>query len=204
MIKQGLYIIIMSMACSTPPIFPSIDMSTVEPALAQEKPALVAESPGSNCLRLPIGDGSGRGYYVAQGFGGPNHHLGEDWNGMGGGNTDLGDPVYAMSDGVVVEAEDYEGGWGNVVRVRHRLGDGKQVESLYGHLDQIDVQLGESVAMGQQLGSIGTAHGQYLAHLHFEIRDDLSLSVGPGYDEEFDGYLNPRKFITQKANCRKE
>ena len=105
MIKQGLYIIIMSMACSTPPIFPSIDMSTVEPALAQEKPALVAESPGSNCLRLPIGDGSGRGYYVAQGFGGPNHHLGEDWNGMGGGNTDLGDPVYAMSDGVVVEAE---------------------------------------------------------------------------------------------------
>jgi hypothetical protein len=29
------------------------------------------------------------------------HHLGEDWNGTGGGDTDLGDRVYCAADGLL-------------------------------------------------------------------------------------------------------
>jgi hypothetical protein len=38
----------------------------------------------------PVGKPNGKGYYNAQKFG-ENTHLGEDWNGVRGGNSDLGD-----------------------------------------------------------------------------------------------------------------
>jgi hypothetical protein len=41
---------------------------------------------------FPAGKPDGEGYYNAQGFG-KNNHLGADWNGNGGGNTDLGDTI---------------------------------------------------------------------------------------------------------------
>jgi len=42
---------------------------------------------------FPVGRPDAKGYYNAQGFG-KNAHLGDDWNGTGGGNSDLGDPIY--------------------------------------------------------------------------------------------------------------
>ena len=59
----------------------------------------------------PVGTADGHGYYNAQGFA-DNDHLGDDWNGIGGGNTDFGDPIYAIANGRVKAAEDYGGGWG--------------------------------------------------------------------------------------------
>ncbi len=50
---------------------------------------------------FPVGKPEGTGYYKARGFY-PNGHLGEDWNGRGGGDSDLGDPIYSMGTGVVV------------------------------------------------------------------------------------------------------
>src|SRR5258706_15147037 len=64
----------------------------------------------------PVGAPDAVGYHDAQPFG-ENDHLGNDWNGNGGGDTDLGDPVYAVAAGIVVEARDIGGDWGNVVRV---------------------------------------------------------------------------------------
>ena len=66
----------------------------------------------------PVGKPDGAGYYIFRGFS-PNGHLGEDWNGSGGGDSDEGDPVYSIAHGVVVFSEDYKKGWGNVVIVRH-------------------------------------------------------------------------------------
>ena len=62
-------------------------------------------------MHLPIGKPGGAGYYVNRGYT-PNAHMGEDWNGNGGGNSDLGDPVYATADGVVVYSEDFRRSWG--------------------------------------------------------------------------------------------
>ena len=49
----------------------------------------------------------------------PPVHFGEDWNGKGGGDSDLGDPIYAIADGVVMFAYDCRGGWGPCILLRH-------------------------------------------------------------------------------------
>ena len=68
---------------------------------------------------LPVGKPDARGYYKARGFK-AHGHLGEDWDGVGGGDTDLGDPVFAIGDGVVVFARDCHQGWGNVISELHQ------------------------------------------------------------------------------------
>ncbi len=98
-------------------------------------------------------------------------HPGEDWNGRSGGDTDLGDPVYAVSHGKVVWADYNPKSWGNIVLIEHALPDGTRVWSQYAHLQRILVTAGQKVARGQQIGTIGKgANNMYLAHLHFEIR----------------------------------
>src|SRR5439155_19853682 len=50
---------------------------------------------------FPVGKPEAEGYYKARGFrsGG---HMGEDWDGIRGGDTDLNDPIYCIGAGVVV------------------------------------------------------------------------------------------------------
>jgi murein DD-endopeptidase MepM/ murein hydrolase activator NlpD len=154
---------------------------------------------------FPVGDGDAHGYYDAQPFGGDRAHLGNDWNGVRGGDSDLGDPVLAVAEGRVTDAADYEGGWGNVVRVLHRVreADGREylVESLYAHLEQIDVVVGARVTRGQQLGTIGTAGGIYRAHLHLEIRDRPGRPLGLGYGPPF-AQVDPTAFIRARRPPR--
>src|SRR3954464_7358182 len=96
-----------------------------------------ASIPSADGFQCPVGpNGSGEGYYIARGYR-PNGHLGDDWNGTKGGDTDYGDPVYAAAHGVVTFARNYHVGWGNVVILRHAFYEGsslKYVDSLYGHL----------------------------------------------------------------------
>lgn len=148
----------------------------------------------ANSFDFPVGKPDAKGYYNAQKFG-ENYHLGDDWNGVGGGNTDLGDNIYSIADGYVVFAENISGGWGNVIRIVHYLENGTQVESLYAHCDAIFISKGDVVTKGQKIGTIGTNDGQYLAHLHFEIRNEIGLPIGGGYSPETKGYLDPTKFI---------
>ena len=132
------------------------------------------EPPACNGFDFPVGAPDGIGYYDAQAFG-ENDHLGNDWNGNGGGDSDLGDPVYAVADGVVIDANDHGEGWGNVVRVVHPCAG--ELESLYAHLDTMNVAVGTLVSRGDRIGTIGNARGRYRAHLHFELRE-RSLPLG--------------------------
>lgn len=157
-------------------------------------------TPACDGFDFPVGPPDAAGYYDAQPFG-VNDHLGTDWNGDGGADTDLGDPVFAVSAGVVVEALDHGGGWGNVVRIEHACA---AVESLYAHLDVVDVVAGAHVTRGQRIGTIGTAHGQYLAHLHFELRDRLKMPLGGAYGTDRSGYVDPTMFIrTHRASSQR-
>lgn len=142
---------------------------------------------------FPIGKPDAKGYYNAQKFQ-ENDHLGDDWNGVGGGNSDLGDAIYSISNGYISEVKDYEGGWGNVVRIVHQYNN-KLYESLYAHCDTILVSQNTFIKKGEQIATIGNCNGLYYAHLHLEIRDSVSLDIGPGYSNDTTGYLDPTLFI---------
>jgi murein DD-endopeptidase MepM/ murein hydrolase activator NlpD len=148
---------------------------------------------------FPVGKPDASNYFNAQAFG-ENAHLGEDWNGNGGGNTDLGDPVYSTANGLVTFTEDVCCGWGNIVRIVHKIPnhpDYNYVESFYAHLHNINVKNGQFVKRGQQIGTIGTANGRYRAHLHFEMRDKIDMPIGQGYSEDKTGYFSPTPFINK-------
>ncbi len=157
----------------------------------------------------PVGKPDGVGYYIYRGFS-PNGHLGEDWNGNGGGDTDEGDPVYSIAHGVVVFSDDYKKGWGNVVIVRHayreRNGQIAFVDSLYGHLKVRSVRLGQQVTRGQMVGTIGCGpYRMYSAHLHFEIRKDLRVGMRRElYPRNHVTYHTPKQFMDLHRSLRFE
>ena len=164
-----------------------------------------AKLPLAKGFDFPVGPPDSSGYYKARGFW-PNGHMGEDWNGKGGGNTDLGDPVYSIADGIVVQSRDVRVGWGNVVIIRHvfRDTDGKvkYIDALYGHLNNRSVVLNQRVKRGQKIGTIGTNRGMYLAHLHFEIRKNLYIGMHRSkFSKTYANYYSPTSFIRAHRQC---
>lgn len=73
-------------------------------------------------------------------------------------------PLVASQRGIVVHASDL-GIYGNCVVIDHGLG----VQSVYGHLSSIEVQVGDRVEKGQQIGRSGTTGLAGGDHLHFTI-----------------------------------
>ncbi len=143
---------------------------------------------------FPVGFPDASGYYNAQEFG-ENYHLGEDWNANTGGNSDLGDPIFAVANGYVKGVQDHGGGWGWVIRIIHMNEDSSLVESIYAHCDTVFVSMGNWIKRGSKIGTIGNAHGSYLAHLHFEMRDDINMPLGGGYGNSTKGFMVPTWYI---------
>ncbi|MBC7899193.1 MAG: M23 family metallopeptidase [Saprospiraceae bacterium] len=138
-------------------------------------------------------------WYNALDFGEDNH-LGEDWNKNSGGNTDCGEAVYSAANGIITYAKDAGPGWGNVVMIEHTMPDGRRLQSLYAHLQEIAKTTGE-VRLREQIGKVGNANGRYLCHLHFEIRDESCPSwdmVFIGYSPVRTGWLDPSDLIDSR------
>lgn len=81
-----------------------------------------------------------------------------------------GTPVYAAAEGLVVEAakSGWNQGYGNYLKIEHP----NKTYTLYAHLNQISVELGEYILAGTPIGlmgNTGNAHGPTGCHLHFEI-----------------------------------
>ena len=101
--------------------------------------------------------------------GGPvsSFHAGSDWG------APEGAPILAPAPGVVVLAEPLFVRGGAVI-VDHGAG----VYSNFWHMSRIDVQVGDEVQTGDQLGLVGTTGLSTGAHLHWEIRVD-GIAVDP-------------------------
>lgn len=160
---------------------------------------------------FPVGKPDAAGYYKARGLRLRSpQHFGDDWNGRGGGNTDLGDPVYSCADGIVTFAHNVRQGWGNVALVRHAYrdpGSGKVkfVDSLYGHLDRMMVKTGQVVKRGQTIGTIGTNFGMYPAHLHFEIRHNITIGMDRrAAPATLEHWADPTAFINKHRRLNRE
>lgn len=160
----------------------------IAPGIILLTPEQMLLTPPADGFQWPVGTRAMGMMYDAQPFGTLNpqrggYHSGQDLNGIGGENTDEGEPVCAAARGLVVYSGEPHPGWGNVVVLAHRLpGSKRLVQTLYAHLKERSVRPGQLVGRGQRIGSIGTANGHYLAHLHFEAIESLSQEAGmPGY-----------------------
>jgi len=157
----------------------------------------IRRCPVADGFDFPVGKPNAKGYYNAQKFR-RNNHLADDWNGVGGGNTDLNDPIYSIANGIVVQTVKYRGPWGRVTRILHNAGTKTKpvyVESLYAHMRKVMVRPGMIVKRGQQIGTIGNANGTWWAHLHLEIRTTINKSIGVGYSRDTTGYVDPTAYI---------
>jgi murein DD-endopeptidase MepM/ murein hydrolase activator NlpD len=107
-------------------------------------------------------------------------HTGEDWyrDDYLTVNT-AGSPVYAVADGVVELHNPGISYPGNVVIIRHKLPDGRSIYSMYGHITNVRVTVGQQVTRGQQIatvynqGYVGRTtnrHPSWDSHMHFEMR----------------------------------
>jgi len=169
-------------------------------------PLEMAAIPTAYRFDFPLGTENGAMAYNAQPFT-VNRHLGDDLNGIGGENSDLGDPIYAIADGLVLFAHEAGPGWGNVVIILHAClenGQRRYVQSFYGHIDTILVHPHQLVRRGDKIATVGTAHGRYFAHLHLEMREFITPFVGPGYRDDTTGWLNPTEFIEKHRGARED
>ena len=81
----------------------------------------------------------------------------------------------APADGVVVFAG-RKGGMGRMIRISHGFG----YQTVYGHLDSIQVEPGQDVHRGEQIGLLGNTGRSTGPHLHYEVHKD-GRAVNPLY-----------------------
>jgi hypothetical protein len=176
------------------------------PLMHLHSPFEMAEIPTTPRMDHAMGSEHGALTYNAQKFGEMNpkrggQHMGDDVNGIGGQNSDFGDPVYAVGNGLVVYAGSPSPGWGNTVILAHRMPDGRILHSMYSHLHEIFVALHSHVGRGKQIGTVGSAKGRYLAHLHLEMRHTDGLSNQAGYSMHPFDRLDPESVIEANRNA---
>ncbi|EYT53701.1 M23 family membrane bound metalloendopeptidase [Leucobacter sp. UCD-THU] len=84
-----------------------------------------------------------------------------------------GTPIQVIADGEVLEAGFASDGCGFGLKVEHEL-DGKNVTSRYCHMEMGShaYQVGDTVAMGDQAGTVGNTGMSFGPHLHLAIRVD--------------------------------
>lgn len=80
----------------------------------------------------------------------------------------VGTPLRAAAAGTVIVANvgGYGGGYGNYVVIKHANG----TQTLYGHMNTVDVSVGQSVGQGQYIGTLGNTGRSTGPHIHFEVR----------------------------------
>ncbi len=86
------------------------------------------------------------------------------------------------------------GGYGNFIRIKHKLPNGKIIYSLYGHLQDFSIKVadGTDVVGGAEIAKVGDTGMGGVCHLHFAIYSedilmDENLVIPTGYvfnDEE--------------------
>jgi LysM repeat protein len=147
------------------------------PRITRENPGVAKILGPGNCG--PISDGPiGVGSFVWP----ADHHFLSGFDYVPGANHfgididgDLGNPVYAVDSGVVVYAGWNDWGYGNVIVIDH--GNGWQ--SLYAHLNALNVGCGSYAYHGDVIGAFGSTGNSSGPHLHFELMSDLYGKVNP-------------------------
>jgi len=149
-----------------PPPAPQADDAPDEPDEADRKPA-----PRRTAAAVPPGGGNGLRHGLpapvrgtVQGRFGVDRPDGGVWRGIVL-RTAAGTPVKAVAPGTVVYA-DWLRGFGNLIIVDH----GKQYMTVYAYNQSLLKQVGDPVAAGDTIATVGATGGQVESGLYFEIR----------------------------------
>jgi len=152
----------------------------------ESDPASMLAPVDTSPLRLRQ-DGMGDGQFHAPRSGG-RLHRGIDLA------APLGSPVRAIRSGTVIQVGSHRG-LGRFVELEHR----DRMTSLYAHMAAADVEVGQRVKQGQQIGTVGktgnAAHPRINSHVHLEVTrdgervDPMSVGLAAVVDaaEESDG-----------------
>lgn len=122
------------------------------------------------------------GYAISRSFA---QHLGAEWKSRVPGvdyACPVGTPVLAAAAGVVM-ASRYGDAGGRYLQIRHSDG----IQTLYSHLEIVQVLMGEPVAQGQVIAWSGCSGYCKEPHLHFAVKLAGSGWVNPVHQFAPDG-----------------
>ncbi len=205
----------------TPAPLPPLEFPPVDPDDPFTR-YLSTDIPPANGFDFPVGNADGDGAYTDKQTGKIHHgwhvsthfcewykygiHPAEDWNGDGGANSDLGQPVRSIAAGKVVFAKNCGQPSGGVVMIQHNYYENhlkRRIRSVYVHMSNISVSEGQLVSRRQQIGEIGKDPlKRFFAHLHLELRRNENLkatywpsAAGKSRDWIRENYAAPSPFI---------
>ena len=170
----------------------------VTPSTETQAPAPSSQPTYSSGFCWPVANGYGK---IGSPYGtrGGGFHKGIDINASDSG-TIMGKPIVAACDGIVFyvvntcphnygksDSCGCGGGYGRYVVIRHN--DGKYC-TLYAHLSNAIVSVGQSVSQGETIGYAGSTGDSRGAHLHFEVR------YWP-FQWTTENTINPEQFVSE-------
>jgi murein DD-endopeptidase MepM/ murein hydrolase activator NlpD len=87
-----------------------------------------------------------------------------------------GTPIYSIAKGKVIQITNLcqvgerlcGGGWGNFIKIEHD----NNIQSLYAHLSNTNVNRFDEIKQGQVIGRMGNTGFSFGSHLHFEVYKD--------------------------------
>lgn len=141
---------------TTPPLPPV----TTDPSMPADTPA-----EGSPASRQYVAPTSGT---ITSPFGDGRNHQGIDIA------NSTGTPIVAVADGVIISSGPAQG-FGLWVRIRHNDG----TITTYGHNNENTVTVGQTVAAGQEIATVGNRGESTGPHLHFEVQEPSGQNVDP-------------------------
>ncbi len=137
-------------------------------------------SSSSSSSPPPSGGGSnGSGLYVWPVRGPITSGFGPRWGSFHSGidiGVPYGIPIAASRSGTVIQAG-WRGDYGYAVEISH----GGGVSTLYGHMSQILVTVGQYVNQGDTIGKVGSTGNSTGPHVHFEVRVNGTRQNPLGY-----------------------
>ncbi len=159
----------------------------------------------TGAFQMPVQKVEGKNIVYGNKFLNPEYHEGVDINLQATYkiNEDLGTPIELVANGECIFAEKIPGspGLGNTIMFKHRLPNGSEVITSYGHLDEIGekIKVGKQYKIGQRIGTMGNTNGQLDSHLHFTVAYgatwDIHLSYKPYVPNSVDAAWNRQRFI---------